>query len=188
MDDNLTTWLYFFSSVFQGNAALLSVLAVYVVLRLQSIATLILSLEAHIEVYFHSYFHDRDKFVQTINYAAVEDLPEVVREIEEGRRNVGGLSGPSLVRGLKDDPLWKRLWSERSALTNIRSNLVAELILPAMLLGSLIICSLLLIPMYYRFSSFIHPIYVLTVLFQVTGLVFMFRYVYRALTTRRPQV
>jgi hypothetical protein len=75
-----TIWLYFHSAVFQGDMALLAVLGLFVVLRLQQLQTRIDSLSQNIIRYVHDRMTRRDQ-LDPMDYTDIANLEAQLRNI-----------------------------------------------------------------------------------------------------------
>lgn len=183
----LTTWLYFFSSVFQGNAALLSVLAVFVVLRYQSLSAQLQELDARIEAFVALCMRNPDRSGITVPYASVAELPEIISQTADKRLASESVFGASAAGDLRQQRVWPKLFEARNKLLVQRKRLLSELGLPAVPLALLTLSSLTMIPQYDTFDNSVQGTYVSAIAAEVIAVILIFRYVYHAMKTGDPK-
>jgi hypothetical protein len=175
-DIQVTTWLYFFSSIFQGNAALLSVLAVFVVLRLQSINSALQSLDQRIENYVSNHMHQQGIPIP-VPYTDTSELPQIISQW--ARENEGTKS--TRARTIENGPTWELIFIKRKSLVGERGELLKELAPPVILLSAVTIWALVALLNYECMSSCASGFIWLTVLLESATIFYLLYYAYRVI-------
>jgi hypothetical protein len=122
--DNATVWLYFHSAVFQGDMALLAVLGLFVVLRLQQLQTRIDSLSQSIIRYVHDRMTRKDE-LDPVDYTKIANIEAQLRSIKEDRTPLYSETIKARADGILSDPLFREP-SKQYALTTGQRRAVSE--------------------------------------------------------------
>lgn len=150
IDSNaLTTWLYFFSSVFQGNAALLAVVGAFLVFVLQdrgaSISGTLNDLDQQIIAYVRTFMVDPYKQLIPIPIASVYKLRGVLERIGQGSMKSHRYAADKAKELLKDSE-FDSLMSDRAVVAGqFKETTLRAAYIPSLLTGILIIGSLIAI-------------------------------------------
>ena len=130
------TALYFFSALFQGNAALFAILGVFVVFRLQmERSSITFAMQSFWEKVKRGDFSE-DQFWSFKN-ASLEDKRKILKgEVEDPMRKEGELE---VIQPIKEPPLHSWADSEEIILT-IRALSRAPIILMAIFMGLSLLC------------------------------------------------
>lgn len=177
--------LYFYSTIFQGNMALLGLLGVFVVFKRQELTSELQGKENAIVTFVQNYLdlmmHNGTHIA--LSYKDVPSLHKVIRDISEDK----GYAGPfaSRAKALYDDPNMLSRLAEREDLLQRRSRIFRTMIKPFVFILSVIVVSLILLPFAYSIHNYIpnleiYPI-LLLILLNIYALFISSRFVVNAL-------
>jgi hypothetical protein len=183
--DNYTS-LYFYSAVFQGNAALLAFAAVFVVFKLQVLSQSLQSNETSIATFARDHFAMNSAQVFEPIRAKFTDVEAILPEIDKLLTDPAyGQTRHNIIQSLRSNTTFVALIGEHKIVKSKRSQLIAEVRKPFVQLLIVMIISLLLLPI----SNFVHSLGVwieagfiaFTILLNVVALVTNTMFVFRAL-------
>ena len=165
-----STSLYFYSAVFQGNMALLALLGVFVIFKLQQISALIQEKDKIILDYIQHSFQvlvQEGKHLPPLpmNYKDSNDLKKALEDI------VSSKSFNNTIRNraenlLKEADLMKR-FSEREELKELKDSIINRTIFPFILISLIIFLSLIFLPL----SNTIHLYFGRYEIYPITALI-----------------
>jgi hypothetical protein len=152
--DNYTS-LYFYSAVFQGNAALIAFAAVFIVFKLQLLSQSTHSNQSSIESFARDQYAMNSSHVPEeirSKFVDVEGLfPEMDRLISDPKY---GPSNLHVTKSLRRNSTFIALIAEHKLLLSKRDDLISDIRAPFLQLLSVIILSLLILPL----STYVHSL------------------------------
>jgi len=168
-----STSLYFYSAVFQGNMALLALVGVFVIFKLQQISSAIQEKDKIIIEYIQNSFRvlvQEGKHLPSIpiNYKDTGDLKNVLSNIIQGNRFNEDIRNKANELLNEDADLDQR-FNERDNLQNSKKSVINRIIAPFIMTFFVITLSLILLPLsntiHTSFTTYeVYPILILIIL------------------------
>lgn len=149
--------LYFYSAVFQGNMALLALLGVFAIFRIQVIENRLSNLEAQLSQFIKDYI---DRLMrgsdEHLDFTDMNKLRESVEKLPEKFDQQPYIS---FAISLTKLPFYINGFAERKALFDKISTVTKHIKTPLFLTLFVIVLSLILLPLAYSINTrFIHPV------------------------------
>lgn len=177
--------LYFYSAVFQGNMALLAFLGVFVVFKRQELMSELQGKDASIITFVQNYFDltlPAGKHI-AISYRSIEDLPDVILKMSEKGKYDSSIQ--SRAKALHGDPNFNARYDERNQIIIKRRDVLNYLINPFVWILSIVIASLIILPIIHSIHTNLPYIelllIVLTIIANVIALFVTKYYVWKVL-------
>jgi hypothetical protein len=176
--------LYFYSAIFQGNMALLALLAVFVVFKRQELSSELQSKESALISFVQNSLDGSQVPGRPypLSFANVTELKSIVKELSDEKYS-SNIS--AVARGLLIEPAFTKRFTERDSIINKRAQLFSAMNPAFNWILSTIIVSLVLLPfahfIHYKLSSF-ELFFILCVIVLNTGALLVIKiYIAKAL-------
>jgi len=177
--------LYFYSTMFQGNMALLALLGVFVVFKRQELLNELQGKDFAIFSFFQNYLDSRSMTGRHVpfNYRDVGDLPNLILDMSNGINVSPNIQ--EVAKNLHNDPNFRARFDERARIITQRNTVVDLLWFPFGSILLVIILSLILLPL----AHFIHtnkpfielPAIVFSIIINIASLAITTRFIWKVL-------